>query len=316
MCTVSQDGVKFDINNEGTLVGMWSKKKSVFIPKKVKGVIIQAIGNRFCKDYIDYDKIAFDNSIDIIYSSAFEGASVKEVVWPSACDEIPYHCFYDSNVLKVSNTDNVVAVGPSAFEGSDIREFVWPSHCDRIPSRCFSRTDLKKISNIDGVVAIGEYAFSSTKLEEFTVPSGVEVVEPCTFLCSEIRQLSWSESCPAIPHHCFGGCSRLEKIEIPDCVRCIGDGAFASCGVKKIRWPDSCEEVPMGCFNSSKIEEITNISHIAKIGAGAFAGSSLKRLDLSALPVCTIGEKAFGELERGGISFPYYWDVKEIGKYF
>lgn len=292
-----QDNVLFGISESGSLYKMVNSgggRPDVFIPKILpNGVEITKLISHFCEG--SFKKIVIDNRIEDIQHDAFSDASAYEVVWPSSCKIIPEGCFRYSGVSAVTNIENVQTVHPFAFSYCPIVSLVWPASCDAIPEGCFRSSSIKNLSNIDHVLHIGESAFESSLMEKFV----------------------WPANCLEVPTKCFFKCQRFKEIQLPPTVSNISPLAFSDTGLLRIDWPSACKEIPLACFCGSKLQEITNISHIESIDVNAFAEcSSLRKIDLSGNTIFYIGPKAFCQVKSQNIILPYYIDAGVVESLF
>lgn len=275
----------FKMRNNGDRV-------SVYIPNIFPtGEEITRLGENFCDG--EYSEIIISDEIAEVERGAFRMAKADKVVWSSKCEIIPLFCFSYSQVLQVTNVENVQKIGEQAFTYSKITSFKWPKACDTIPTGCFCGSKLKSISGIDSVKIVQGGAFRSSCIDEFAWPCG----------------------CETIPVNCFCFCKKLKKFDIPDTVKSVDAYAFESSGVEDVRWSSSCPEVAYSCFSGSSIKNLSNTERISSIETFAFANTDLV-LNLSEAIVSDIHNGAFDGVNKSNITLPYYLQIDNIDSLF
>lgn len=283
--------VTLNVDEQGVLTKIFSADgcEELKIPHVLPtGETIKEIGPRVVSG--EFGRIIIDDEIDSVCSSAFAYSEVGEIVWPSACKEIPDYCFQHSLFTAVHNTEHVAHIGVSAFSGSNIESFVWPKNCHSVPFRCFAFSSISSIDNLTDVVSIKEGAFMAT----------------------QIKHISWPRGCKSIPRGCFLY-SKIKSIDGIEQVTCIGDSAFEDSSLVEITWPDECRTIPTCCFAGSCLNRITNLSNVTEIGRSAFyEASELESLDLSSSPIVQFGISSFYQIDVSKIKLPYYVDSDDI----
>jgi hypothetical protein len=194
------------------------------------------------------------------------------------------------------------------------------------------------------VTEIGEGAFSSDlTLLSLTIPDTVvKIGDKAFYNCYGLRTLSLGSGLQSIGELAFGRCSNLTSVTIPKSVSFLGDGAFAYCTAlvgftvasgsltfsstgnilfnstktSIIAYPASRDgdtfTVPstvksIGCyaFTNAKLDKVVLGSKVETINAYAFAGSSVKTVDMTESGLTTIGAYAFeGCTKLSAVSLP------------
>lgn len=89
-------------------------KRDLVIPRSLPKLgEIKSIGEDFL--YGVFNKVSIDDQISKVYPKAFAYSSVKEVVWPAACDYIPAQCFMFSDIQSIKNIEQIKEIHALAF---------------------------------------------------------------------------------------------------------------------------------------------------------------------------------------------------------
>ena len=228
----------------------------------VKGVERKAFYNK-----TNITSITFNNNIDCIEESAFEGCTgisnlqlgntKLKVIGPSAfkgctgltnvtlpttysiplqiCDE----AFMNCGVLAGINIPNQIdLIGESAFEGclsltSDINTTV----NNNIGSKAFKGCNKLESVVISGnITNIGSYAFyGCTKLSSITIPNTITEIEASAFYdCKALKVIILPDALTTIENSAFQNCTGLTSIILPDNLTTIGSSAFKGYTLKNI----------------------------------------------------------------------------------
>ena len=228
----------------------------------VKGVERKAFYNK-----TNITSITFNNNIDCIEESAFEGCTgisnlqlgntKLKVIGPSAfkgctgltnvtlpttysiplqiCDE----AFMNCGVLAGINIPNQIdLIGESAFEGclsltSDINTTV----NNNIGSKAFKGcSKLESVVISGNITNIGSYAFyGCTKLSSITIPNTITEIEASAFYdCKALKVIILPDALTTIENSAFQNCTGLTSIILPDNLTTIGSSAFKGYTLKDI----------------------------------------------------------------------------------
>lgn len=167
-------------------------------------------------------------------------------------------------------------------------------------------------TNPDGVVITGIadstngtgglFATSSEKLNSVALPANLVSIGKNAFADSGIGDVEFPETLKKIGMSAFRQVN-ITKIILPDSVASVGNGAFASCfKVEKVKISAGMTEIPSGflsCSGKTSAEKFTELiipKGITKIGANAFAGNYLKKLEIPE-GVTEIGNYAFSQVQ-------------------
>lgn len=281
------------------------------------------------------------DEVEVVGERAFDGSELTSIKWPSKCGHIPKLCFANTFSLEdISNIEHVTRIDYGAFACSGLAHFVWPSKCTEVPVSCFEGGYLVEIEGLDNVTAAGELAFANCLIESFVIPRSLKVIPDgflrdnisltrvdchnevleiglCAFASTGIESFKWPLKCKIVPESCFLGCGSLEELHNISEVFEIQFGAFRNCrSLKQFTWPGDCKDIPDACFTNSGLEKISNLKNIVSIGDCAFSNTNIQKLDLSSTSILSIGDGAFGYLDKNSVSLPYYAKAEGSERWF
>lgn len=132
-----------------------------------------------------------ENIEEVGWGAFFKCNKLKQVIWNSACEEIPLNCFTYCSSLIQFDFSKVKKIGRCAFEGSGLQELylppnvkeikavvfadctalkqvTWDCDCNKVPTLCFANcSELKEINISDKVESIATNAFRDCPNAEF-----------------------------------------------------------------------------------------------------------------------------------------------------
>lgn len=231
------------------------------------------------------DVVIKNGTIKIAECCFQEATGIKKVIVPSSITEIPYFCFYKSEIQEIILPDTLVSIGANAFgDCAELSAVGLPSRLKKIGGAAFFNCKgLKAIELPDALESIGGSAFSGSGLESITIPQSVK----------------------AIGSFAFAKCQSLTEIRLPDSEIDMGENVFSSSAVKSVVWQAKLGDVPERAFqNCSQLEQVVILSGTREIGAYAFYGTALQSVVLPDT-VTAVRNNAFGNcLQLASISFP------------
>ncbi len=219
--------------------GLKELTKKVFIPKKLDGKTVVAIGKRAYSDNIyvkgfvlpqtileieeeafsgchGVESINLNNGLKIIGNGAFKDCKgLISITIPSSVTQIPdyafYHCF---SLETVKNWGSVTEIGAYAF-----------SECDSLHS----------LQLPHGITKLSKGMFSCCdNLKTVTIPRSVTKIDKSVFyLCTSLNDMYIPDGVEEICKDAFGGCSALPEIYLPGDTA-VEDNAFDS-GITEIK---------------------------------------------------------------------------------
>lgn len=152
---------------------------------------------------------------------------------------------------------------------------------DEIPSLFFCGSELQRIVfPKTGQLTIGDGAFAGAKLETVVLPENVSKVGDGAFAgCQTLREVSVGTA--EFGRGVFEDCANLVAADVSSAGK-TGEAMFRGCtSLNKIEGSEKLTEISARSFeNCETLKAITLGPGLVRIGARAFAGSGLKRLDL------------------------------------
>ena len=191
-----------------------------------------------------------------------------------------------------SITGKIVSIGNSAFKGLGITSINLNGMVKSIGASAFEGSKLERIDLL-GVTSIGDSAFEGSKLERIDL-SGVTSIGDSAFKNTQISSIDIPSSVTIVGKEVFANNSELTSIKINNSAVSVGE--FMDSGNSSIDSSinlGSVVKVSENMFKNFQFSSNSTIamSNVTSIGASAFEGSKLERIDLSG--VTSVGEKAF-----------------------
>ncbi len=297
----------------------------VLAPARIDGAFVPQSGTLKIGSYAFADsKFAAGASVDLtgieeIGEGAFEGCSLASVTLPSLA-KIPAFAFRNSALTSITIPSSVEAIGESAFEGSSSLvsvTFAPTSALKEIGSRAFARcTRLKTTGGgdsfvlPDGAGKMGSFVFADcTALVNVTLPSVTELGGYTFSGCSALASLTYGANatttgvgtCSAVIFGVNGNqlfATSLSGVTLGENIRKIENFAFAGCtSLTAIDLKSVTEVGEAAFFMNSALQSVAHLDRVRKFGAGAFAGTAMEALTLTAAE--EIGDSAFAQGDSG-----------------
>ena len=198
--------------------------------------------------------------------------------------------------MKNSNgksiTGKIVSIGDDAFKAKGVTSINLNGMVKSIGANAFKGSKLERI-DLSGVTSIGDSAFEGSKLERIDL-SGVTSIGASAFKNTQISSIVIPSSVTIVGKEVFANNSELTSIKINNSAVSVGE--FMDSGNSSIDSSinlGSVVKVSENMFKNFQFSSNSTIvmSNVTSIGASAFEGSKLDRIDLSG--VTSVGEKAF-----------------------
>ena len=198
--------------------------------------------------------------------------------------------------MKNSNgksiTGKIVSIGDNAFKAKGVTSINLNGMVKSIGANAFKGSKLERI-DLSGVTSIGDSAFEGSKLERIDL-SGVTSIGASAFKNTQISSIVIPSSVTIVGKEVFANNSELTSIKINNSAVSVGE--FMDSGNSSIDSSinlGSVVKVSENMFKNFQFSSNSTIvmSNVTSIGASAFEGSKLERIDLSG--VTSVGEKAF-----------------------
>lgn len=203
--------------------------------KYLSSQIDQRIGNDGLLERCDsgiFDKLVIPEGVKRISHQAFNGNSIKKVIFPST-------------LVSVDGFSMVKA----------LKEVELPMGVKEIESRAFSHCEsLKEIVIPSSVVKLGDSAFSGCKnLKRVVLSPGIKEISSSAFWgCGKLEEIVIPEGVETIGEYAFYGCSNLNRLILPSTLKVIEKEAFykgfGSTSFKKIALPRGMTHIGKDAF--------------------------------------------------------------------
>lgn len=224
--------------------------------------------------------------------------------------------------INLSTVSQVTVIARNEFDGcKGLETIVLPDTIKTIDAYAFRGCErLKTIVFPEGLTTIGEAAFSScTSLDNIILPNNIAIISDDAFkACTSLSEIIFPNGTTKLGSGIFEGCKSLRTVEFaPDKVnnfKVIPNGCFKSTAIETITLPDTVTTIEDGAFQLTTgftDVDVSNCNKLTKISQYAFAGSSLKTINLpsSLLEIETL---AFNSSNLRSIEIPD--QVGEISK--
>lgn len=198
--------------------------------------------------------LVLSKGIKKITDSAFQkNTEISTVVWPDACDEIPFCAFDGSEIEALLNTDHVKRIGYRALAFTRIKTF-----------------------NGRNITEISSEAFNGcAELKSFNVPENVETIpEACFINCLKLSEVSGLEKVHFFEKKAFYNCSSLQYIPALDKAFSIGPYSFYKTSIERVDLGRSiCSSIGEWAFAFSHLNACQLGYFPCEIGNNAFIGT-------------------------------------------
>ena len=248
--------------------------------------------------------INFPSTMKEIGANAFEGTSLKAVLFPLAVEYIGDHAFGDIATLISIDVGSNLVTGQNAFSASKnlvtinlksgvrkivdgflantgITEFVVPEGVEEIGKDAFSSNEqLTKIILPSTLKTIGERAFSNTSLKEIVFPASMKTIPKGILENTQVEKIVLSEGVEEIGDYAFANNKLLKSVVFPSTLKKIGRGAFKNSNLESVTLPSGLEEIAEEAFSYNKLSAVTLPTQLKTLGDNAFSNNNLKEVTL------------------------------------
>ena len=235
--------------------------------------------------------------------SLFSGTPVSKVTLPDTVEELPYQCFYDSEIAEI-NLARVRSIGTGCFALTKrLRQLELPA-CEKIGNSAFYQAGLQKIELPEGVQTVGKKAFAeNASCTQISLPQTLRSIGAEAFSQTKTGNLSIPASLTVIPDRAFYQ-SVDGKLSLPNTLTEIGGFAFSECAITEMKLPQTLRQLRSGAFSGSRIDcDLTVPGSVEAIGDSAFSVATLKKLTVCE-GVQSIGRYAFAAATVGELVLP------------
>ena len=256
------------------------------------------------------------SGVTSIASGAFEGCgSLKSVKLGDSLTAIPDNAFKGCSSLEsIDIPDSVTTLGSGCFASSGLTAIRLSAKVNSIGGGALSAPSLIRITvdkdNANYIVkngfliegGVNAVAFPNGKPfvadETLTLPEGVTNIASDVFAKNvNVKKLSVPSTLVKIPDGAFRSFEGLEEVTLADGIQEIGNDAFSGCvSLCKINLPSSLIKIGETAFNgcvSLATMDFATANPEVVLGDGSFSGAGLTSLDMSALNMKSIADRAF-----------------------
>lgn len=288
---------------------------NVFVPEKLDGHTVTAIGNRAFKNKNYVRSVHFPETITKIGDFAFQNCYlIEEIDIPDSVVDISYGAFCEcSKLRKVKLSKNLTALrggtyshGGAFYGCTSLKEITIPKSLVTSGGAVFESSGLRTVHFEDGIKTIPYGLFSyCDSLEEISFPDTLTSIEGYSFIGDKnLKKVIFPESLNDIAMFAFANCESLEEIVIPDSVTEIWHGAFSGCKkLSSVKLSNNLEKLMGGSYSKGgafyeceSLKEITIPKSLITSGGAVFEKSGLKTVHFEE-GVSTIPYGLFSECE-------------------
>ena len=168
--------------------------------------------DEYCLGYDEYDgrmlNISFEegSSLKRIYTHAFSGYYINELVLPDSLEFTNNYAFSYSVFNYVSLPNAETNIGPSAFYNSNIDDFDF-NNCriNKISSGMFHNAKLNNFEIPGYIETIKSQAFkNATFSKDLVIPASIETIEQSAFYNAKFQKISFESQVSTIGASAFG----------------------------------------------------------------------------------------------------------------
>ena len=272
-------------------------------PEQPRRYYLRAIGPSAFKDCKNLTEVTVSSrsSMETISASAFEGCdALKSFGIPATVKKIGSRAFYGCSCLNsITMPDGVKEIQTSCFYGcKNLSDFTIGRNIRLIGDYALYNTGIKSISIPASTDSIGRMAFANCPaLEEFNLEESTQPICLGNYLHYESPVKSMYVGRPINGNRGFAWCKSLQSLTVGNLVTSLPDSTFYYCeSLETLKFGSGLETIGSNAFSSTaKKGRLTGVvipSSVKSIGASAFAGHSMTKVDIGC-GVESIGEKAF-----------------------
>ena len=267
--------------NKVTITGYTGNSPQVVIPSKIKGYVVEKIGEEAFRYCSSLESVTIPDTIKEIESLAFEDCtSLVKVIGGNNLEKIGDLVFWGCTHLESIVLSSSIKECGAIFVGCDNLKTAGPATGDynvklgfteTIPNNIFNNSNVVEVTLPDTIKMLGEKTFAScARLKKIKLPSKLESIPAETFYyCESLENITIPDTVKKIEDSAFRGCSSLKSVTIPDAVKEIENLAFEDCtSLVKVIGGNNLEKIGdlvfLGCTH---LESIVLSSSIKECGA-------------------------------------------------
>ncbi len=167
---------------------------------------------------------------------AFEGSSIKTVVFPASITSIGDAAFSKCADLKeIKLPDSLTELGNAAFrECKRLKTIEIPAGIKVLRNTTLAQSGFETVVLNEGLEAIDNGALNNTKISEITFPSTVKQLGDAAFLgCEQLTKVVFNDGLESFGFGIFYGAATTE-ISIPASVKTMDELVFLGSSIEKV----------------------------------------------------------------------------------
>ena len=267
--------------NKVTITGYTGNSPQVVIPSKIKGYVVEKIGEEAFRYCSSLESVTIPDTIKEIESLAFEDCtSLVKVIGGNNLEKIGDLVFWGCTHLESIVLSSSIKECGAIFVGCDNLKTAGPATGDynvklgfteTIPNNIFKSSNVIEVTLPDTIKTLGEQIFAScARLKKIKLPSKLESIPAETFYyCESLENITIPDTVKKIEDSAFRGCSSLKSVTIPDAVKEIESLAFEDCtSLVKVIGGNNLEKIgDLVFWGCTHLESIVLSSSIKECGA-------------------------------------------------
>ena len=305
----------------GTITDYKGTKKSIAIPKRIKGTAVTSIGD-WAFDKNQLTRVTIPNSVTRIGKWAFYNNQLTRVDIPHSVTSIGLGTFNHNAIAQVNGAPSKGIFYARNADGTEDRTIIVsyggastvidfiPNSVTRIGDWAFVYNQLTSVTIPNSVTSIGDWAFYKNQLTHVTIPNSVTSIGKGAFEDNQLTSVTIPNSVTSIGKGAFED-NQLTRVDIPHSVTSIGKRAFRDNQLTHVTIPNSVTSIGDWAFYKNQLTHVTIPNSVTSIGDWAFEDNQLTRVDIPH-SVTSIGKGAFRDNQLTRVTIPN--GVTRIGK--
>lgn len=303
-------------NNQVILTGLRVEPYGpyIYIPEKLNGRTITALGSNFLKGFETKVKGLFLSNVRVLKSNCFTNSNLEFLENQGELRIIDSSAFEGCRTLRDLTDCKLSVIKSKAFKGCVSLETLDFSEVEQVGQSAFEDCISLKSANLTDVCkAIGVKAFFNCRdLQEVYLGKALKGVDcKCFEKCWSLKDIKFAETQDnesfVLGLACFKQCYSLTTIELPDYVTDINGEVFMNCanlkGINLNQVRTLGDKAFYKCIN---LERVKIPNSVLKVGSNCFAHSGLQKVKFKCSQIRTLREVFKGCKELYEVSLPKY----------
>lgn len=200
-----------------------TRAEKLFVPSSVKQIERIGGGHFILGQHTgNGTEVVLSEGLVSIEESAFSGAKITSMNFPSTLKNIKKEAFEDAIFNSAVSLPENVDIAESAFEGAEIVSISLPSTLKHIKKETFSSAEIKEgVVLPEGLVGIDEEAFRYAEISSVTFPSTLKYIKAAAFAETKVKEVNLKEGLEYIGPMAFCECN-IESLTMPSSIKYFG----------------------------------------------------------------------------------------------